>query len=90
MLRAKRTAGQKFKRQEQLGNYIVDFVCFEARLIIEADGSQHSESASDALRDEWLAGQGYTVLRFWNDEILQNAGGVHDAILTALNSGNGA
>ena len=90
MLRAKRMAGHKFKRQEQLGDYIVDFVCFEARLIIEADGSQHSESESDVLRDEWLAGQGYTVLRFWNDEILQNADGVHDAILTALNSGNGA
>jgi very-short-patch-repair endonuclease len=84
MLRAKRLADWKFKRQEQIGDYIVDFVCFKARLIVEADGSQHSENASDARRDTYLSGQGFRVLRFWNNDILSNSEGVCTAILAAL------
>ncbi len=68
MLRGARLSGLKFKRQEQLGDYIVDFVCFDERVIVEADGSQHAESARDAVRDAWLADQGFRVLRFWNNE----------------------
>jgi len=71
-LRAHRFMGLKFKRQKPLGCYIVDFICMEQRLIIEIDGSQHAEQAGyDQHRDAWLRNQGYTVLRFWNNEILQ-------------------
>lgn len=83
MLRGQRLGGLKFKRQEQLGDYIVDFVCFGSRLIVEADGSQHAESASDAVRDAWLQAQGFRVLRFWKNDILENAEGVARAILDA-------
>ena len=69
-LRAHRFEGAKFKRQHPLGNYIVDFICFNARIVIEVDGSQHRGSASDVQRDEWLSSQGLTVLRFWNHEVL--------------------
>jgi len=83
MLRAKRLGGHKFKRQEQIGDYIVDFVCFAARLIVEADGSQHADNA-DAARDAWLKHQGFRVFRFWNNDILTNSDGVAQAILAAL------
>lgn len=84
ILRGKRLAGWKFKRQEQIGNFIVDFVCFRARLIVEADGSQDSENAGDARRDAWLASQGFRILRFWNNDILIESDGVATAILAAL------
>jgi very-short-patch-repair endonuclease len=83
-LRGRRLGAWKFKRQEQIGNYIVDFVCFGARLIVEADGSQHAESAADERRDAWLNAQGFRVLRFWNNEILTNFDGVLTAISAAL------
>jgi len=83
-LRAHRLCDQKFRRQQPIGPYIVDFVHFGARLIIEADGGQHNGSAGDARRDAWLKRQGFTVLRFWNDEILQNTEAVLEAILDAL------
>jgi very-short-patch-repair endonuclease len=81
MLSGKRLGGLKFKRQEQLGDYIVDFVCFSARLIVEADGGQHSENEGDAVRDAWLNEQGFRVLRFWNNDILGNPDGVGRMIL---------
>ena len=84
LLRAKRFVGYKFKRQVPIDRYIVDFVCFAARLIIEADGSQHAESDYDAERDAYLAGQGFRVLRFWNNDILTNTEGVSEAIWAAL------
>ena len=84
IVRANRLAGWKFKRQEQIGDYIVDFVCFRARLIVEADGSQHAESDTDEARDAWLRGQGFRMLRFWNNDILTNSDGVATAILAAL------
>ena len=83
-LRAHRFAGHKFKRQQPIGNYILDFVCFEARLVIEVDGGQHLESASDKRRDEWVKSQGFLVLRFWNNEVFQNLEGVLMRILEAL------
>jgi very-short-patch-repair endonuclease len=70
LLRDRRLGQIKFRRQEQLGRYVVDFVCFEQKLIIELDGGQHAESAYDAQRDAWLASCGFTVLRFWNNEVL--------------------
>ena len=84
IIRANRLAGRKFKRQEQIGDFVVDFVCFGARLVVEADGSQHSESAADEARDAYLSAQGFRVLRFWNNEILTNSDGVATAILAAL------
>jgi very-short-patch-repair endonuclease len=66
----------KFRHQALIGNYIVDFVCFENKLIIEIDGGQHYRSADDKERDGWLKSQGFTVLRFWNNEVLKNRDGV--------------
>lgn len=87
ILRAKRLSGWKWKRQQKLGGYIPDFVCFGARLIVEADGSQHADSDYDAVRDAWLKSQGFRLLRFWNNDILNNPEGVATAILAALESG---
>jgi very-short-patch-repair endonuclease len=70
-LRARRMAGRKFRRQVVIGPYIVDFVCFDAGLIIEADGGQHLEQQpEDDARTAFLESSGYKVLRFWNNEIL--------------------
>ena len=68
LLRAHRFMDLKFKRQKPIGRYIVDFVCVERLLIVELDGGQHAEQVGyDQLRDAWLRGQGYTILRFWNN-----------------------
>jgi very-short-patch-repair endonuclease len=80
-LRAHRFMDLKFKRQKPIGRFIVDFVCEEHRLIIELDGGQHSEQAAyDQQQDAWLRGQGYTVLRFWNIDVMQNLEGVLEQI----------
>ena len=68
-LRDRRLQGVKFRRQAPLGRYIVDFLCVAHRLIIEADGSQHSESVRDGMRDTWFNENGYRVLRFTNREV---------------------
>ena len=72
--------GHKFRRQEPIGRFIVDFVCYEKMLIIEADGSHHLNNTYDQARDEWLKAQGYMVLRFWNNDILKNTAGVLEKI----------
>lgn len=82
-LRAHRLQGEKFKRQQPLGVYIVDFVHFSARVIVEADGGQHGDGI-DTERDAWLQAQGFRVLRFWNNEILCNTEAVLDVILRAV------
>ena len=84
VLRNKRLSGWKFKRQQPIGRYIADFVCFAERLIVEADGSQHLESAYDCVRDDWLRSQDFRLLRFWNNDILKNPEGVLTSILVAL------
>ena len=71
-LRAHRLAGQKFRRQQPIGRYIADFVHFGAKVIVEADGGQHQSNVSDEVRDQWFNQQGFTVLRFWNHDILTN------------------
>ncbi len=87
-LRGKQIGGFRFRRQHVLGSYIVDFVCLEAGLIIEVDGSQHSENADyDMARTVWLAQQGFRVLRFWNNEVLLNLDGVLCSIGQALGIG---
>ena len=68
-LRAKRFSSLKFKRQKPVGPYIADFVCVRYRIVIEADGGQHGD-LKDQQRDAWFTAQGFTVLRFWNHEIL--------------------
>jgi very-short-patch-repair endonuclease len=71
----------KFRRQQPLGSYIVDFVCLEKRLIIELDGGQHAERKDyDSKRDAWLRDQGFIVFRFWNHNVLQNIESVADRI----------
>ncbi|WP_321956069.1 endonuclease domain-containing protein [Paraburkholderia bannensis] len=84
-LRAHRLCGEKFRRQHPIGPYIVDFMHCGARVVIEADGGHHNGSASDATRDAWFRSRGFTVLRFWNNEVLQNIDGVLEAILGAVN-----
>jgi len=83
-LRRKQLHGLKFRRQEQIGRFIADFVCYEHALIIEADGGQHAvEKEKDLKRTAWLNSQGFTVLRFWNNEILSNTEGVLEVIFKA-------
>jgi very-short-patch-repair endonuclease len=80
-LRAHRFMNLKFKRQKPLGRYIVDFICEEIFLILEIDGGQHAEKIEyDQHRDAWLKSQGYTVLRFWNNEVMQQFEGVMQKI----------
>jgi very-short-patch-repair endonuclease len=80
-LRGKQFAGLKFRRQQPIDNYIVDFVCFEKRVVIEVDGGQHaSKRDKDAERDECLIRNGFKILRFWNNEVLQNMNGVSEVI----------
>lgn len=78
-LRSRQIKGAKFRRQLWLGGYIVDFACIEARLVVEADGEQHG-GEKDARRTKMLTALGYRVLRFWNNDILQNIDGVLEAI----------
>ena len=82
-LRAGRFSSFKFKRQQPMEHYIVDFVCLGQRLVIEVDGGQHDASV-DSERTQWLRDHGFRVMRFWNDEVLKREEDVPAAILTAL------
>ncbi len=84
ILRNKRLAAHKFKRQQVIGRYIVDFVNFERKLVIEADGSQHIENDADRRRQDWLKAQGFRVVRLWNDDILARTELVADETWRAL------
>jgi very-short-patch-repair endonuclease len=80
-LKARRFGGIKFRRQQPIENFIVDFVSFEKRVIIELDGGQHAEdSHKDYERDRFLCEAGFRVLRFWNNEVLENLDGVLERI----------
>jgi very-short-patch-repair endonuclease len=81
LLRDRRLTETKWRRQAPLGDFIVDFVCLEHRLVVECDGSQHAENRRDAARDAWLRAQGFTIARFWNHEILRERANVIDTIL---------
>ncbi|MCP4312895.1 MAG: endonuclease domain-containing protein [Bacteroidetes bacterium] len=90
-LRAKQLGGVKFRRQQPIGKYIVDFVCFSHKLIIELDGGQHAQPDKrcyDQKRDNWLQGEGFKILRFWNTEILGNIEGVGRMIQQELFGGD--
>jgi very-short-patch-repair endonuclease len=85
LLRNRRLAGAKFRRQHPIGRYILDFYCAERKLCIELDGGQHGEAvAYDQLRDQWLLGQGIQILRFWNNQMLTETEGVLEMIYQAL------
>ncbi|HKS88441.1 MAG TPA: endonuclease domain-containing protein [Stellaceae bacterium] len=83
-LRDRRLDGYKFARQQPIGPYYVDFVCRERRLIVEVDGGQHADNARDRIRDAYLIGFGYRVLRVWNNDVLGNIDGVLQTLITAL------
>ncbi len=84
-LRHRQLGGHRFRRQRPIGKYIVDFVCLESRLVVELDGGQHQESGRyDAARTAELNGLGFTVIRFWNNQVLTEIDGVKEAILLAL------
>jgi very-short-patch-repair endonuclease len=84
VLRDRRFTDYKFRRQVPIGPFIVDFACFDARLVIELDGSQHAEDPTDARRDAELARRGFRVLRVWNNELTENRDGVLHAIWAVL------
>jgi very-short-patch-repair endonuclease len=68
------------RRQAVLGRFVVDFICYEARLVIEVDGGQHTENAEDMKRQAWIENQDFRVLRFWNNDVLANIEGVMSEI----------
>jgi very-short-patch-repair endonuclease len=84
ILRGKRLNGYKFRRQAVINSYIVDFVNFDHRIVIEADGSQHAESGYDQRRDRYLKRQGFNVLRFWNNDALNDTTAVAETIWHSL------
>ena len=84
LLRDRRLARFKFRRQVPLRNFIVDFVCFERRFIVEIDGSQHADSGRDMARDAVLKAEGFRVVRYWNNDVLKQPSAVLEDILTKL------
>jgi very-short-patch-repair endonuclease len=84
-LRGKQMSGFKFRRQHPFGNCILDFVCLDAMLVVEVDGGHHSERTdADNIRTAMLKGAGFRVLRFWNNQVLQELEVVKEVIWTAL------
>ena len=87
LLRNRQFMGLKFKRQVPIGNYIVDFVCEEKKLVIEIDGGQHSipdNVKADKVRTDYINSKGYRVVRFWNNDINQNIEGVYETLLSMV------
>ena len=83
-LRGRQLASAYFRRQHPIGDYVADFCCADLKLVIEIDGSQHVGSEHDAARDAWLEARGYSVIRFWNNEVLAQTAGVVEKILAAI------
>lgn len=83
LLRDRRLAGEKFRRQHPFGPYVLDFYCERLRLAIEVDGAQHIESKQDQRRTVWLAEHRCTVIRFWNNDVLNEPKTVLMAIVNA-------
>ena len=76
--------GVRFRRQEPIGPYIVDFVCTSRHLVVEVDGDFHDDGPVDARRDAWLRGRQYRVLRFWNEDVVNGTDLVVDIIKSAV------
>ena len=83
-LRDRQIEGFKFRRQQAVGRYVVDFVNLEKKVVVELDGGQHALDPGDKIRDEWLRAEGYKVLRFWDNQVFSNLEGVLEAIRDAL------
>jgi len=87
VVRDRRFASYKFKRQFLIGRYIADFVCLETKLVVELDGGQHADQvAYDETRDAYFKARGFRVLRCWNTDFLTNPDGVLEALLCQLKS----
>jgi very-short-patch-repair endonuclease len=84
LLRDRRLSAFKFRRQVPFKNFILDFVCFEKRLVIEIDGSQHVESRHDAVREAALSAEGFSIERYWNNDVLQQPASVLEDILAKV------
>ena len=80
-LRNRRLDKLKFRRQVPIGGFIADFVCMEAKLIVELDGSQHAENERDIARDSKLEERGFRVLRFWNDDVMRDLESICSTII---------
>lgn len=86
-LRRRQLGGYRFRRQVPIRGYIADFVCIEAKLVIELDGGQHQEQLKqDRYRDAWIRGEGYRVLRFWNNIVFNETTSVLESILSHLHA----
>ena len=86
-LRNRQLEGAKFRHSQQIDKYIVDFVCFESKLVIEVDGGQHNEPqnlSKDEERTQALKKKHYQVLRYWDNDVLQNTDGVPEDIRNTL------
>jgi very-short-patch-repair endonuclease len=84
-IRRQQLSVHQFRKQVELGSYIVDFCCLKERLVIELDGGQHAEITEYELkRQAWLEVNRYRVLRFWNNEVFENIEGVLGTIVRAL------
>ncbi|MGH7096874.1 MAG: endonuclease domain-containing protein [Stellaceae bacterium] len=84
-LRLRQTEGYRFRRQVPIGRFIADFACHEARVIVEIDGGQHDPASEmEACRTRFLESEGYRVLRFWNNEVLENLDGVYTIVAEHL------
>jgi very-short-patch-repair endonuclease len=83
-----RQLGWRFRRQFVIGPYIVDFACPEAKLVVEADGGQHAEPGDHDRRDAFLGDKGWRILRFWNNDIVENRDGVSRRIMEVLGRGS--
>jgi very-short-patch-repair endonuclease len=84
LLRDRRLAQFKFRRQVPFQNFILDLVCFEKRLIVEIDGSQHADSERDTIREVVLLAEGFRIARYWNNDVLQRPTAVLEDILAKL------
>ncbi|MBN9216396.1 MAG: DUF559 domain-containing protein [Mesorhizobium sp.] len=83
-LRGHRLNGYKFVRQLPIGSYFADFSCRECQLVVEIDGSQHADNEYDRARDRFMVSKGWSVLRFWNVDVLKMREDVLETILAAV------
>jgi very-short-patch-repair endonuclease len=88
LLRGRRLADWKFRRQVPFQTFILDFVCFESKVVIEVDGGQHLSSPRDERRDRLLIEQGFRVLRYWNNDVLLQPDSVLEDIFAKLSDGD--
>ena len=84
LLRARALSGFKFRRQAPVEDFILDFVCFDRRIVVEIDGSQHAESLRDLARDKKLREAGFETVRYWNNDVLMRPEVVLEDLLRRL------